>query len=222
MTKTRLGARDAVSLGVVAGAIPPSGVTPSVLIIDDDQDVREYIGDVFELEGFDVTPLADPSVVVGRIRDEPFHIIVLDLMMPKIDGLDLLAQIRAFDEHISVIMVTGYPSIETISASMQLGISAYLAHPITPAELRHAIARIMKKKRFVVRCEGDLHAAIGQQIHGARKARGLTLEQMARRTNLPVSLLSQIERAETSASMSGLFKIATVLNLRLARLFAGY
>jgi DNA-binding NtrC family response regulator len=207
---------------VVAAAVPSAGVTLSVLIIDDDPDVREYFRDVLDPEGFDVTSLADPSVVVGRIRDELFHIIVLDLMMPKIDGLDLLAQIRAFDEHISVIMVTGYPSIETLSASIQLGISGYLAHPITPAELRDTIARIVKKKRFVVGCEDDLHAAIGQQIRGAREARGLTLEQMASRTNLPVSLLSQIERAEARVSMSGLFKIATVLNLRLARLFAGY
>ena len=55
-----------------------------------------------------------------------------------------------------------------------------------------------------------------------RKARGLTLKQMARRTNLSVSLLSQIERAESSASVSSLFKVATALDVRLTDLFGGY
>lgn len=193
-----------------------------MLIIDDDADVREYLEDVLHLEGFEVTSLSDPTVVVQRIRDELFHILVVDVMMPKIDGLDLLAQIRDFDEHIPVIMVTGYASLETLSASIALGVSAYLAHPITPAELRDAIARIVKKKSFVLRREENLHAAIGLRIRGAREARGLTLKHLSRRTNLSISLLSQIERAEVSTSIATLSKIALALDLRLTRLFAGY
>jgi len=130
---------------VVALAVP--GVTPSVLIIDDDADVREYLEDVLRMEGFEVTAIYDPTVAVARIRDERFQLLVVDLMMPKIYGLDLLAQIRAFDENIPVIIVTGYPSLDTVMASIRLGISAYLSHPITPTELRDAIARGMKRKR---------------------------------------------------------------------------
>ena len=55
-----------------------------------------------------------------------------------------------------------------------------------------------------------------------RKARGLTLKQMARRTNLSVSLLSQIERAESSASISSLYKIASALDVRIQDLFGEY
>jgi len=207
---------------VVAAAVPHARVTPSVLIIDDDADVREYLNDVFHLEGFEVTSLSDPTVAVDRIRDELFHVLVVDLMMPKLDGLDLLGQIRTLDEHIPVIAVTGSPSLDSISATIQLGVSAYLAHPITPGELRDAIARIVTKKSFVLRREEDLHVAIGQQIRDMREALGLTLKEMSRRTNIPMSLLSQIERAEVSSSLAGLFKIATVLHLRLTSLFAGY
>ena len=207
---------------MVAAAVPHARVTPSVLIIDDDADVREYLNDVFHLEGFEVTSLSDPTVAVDRIRDELFHVLVVDLMMPKLDGLDLLGQIRSLDEHIPVIAVTGSPSLDSISATIQLGVSAYLAHPITPGELRDAIARIVTKKSFVLRREEDLHVAIGQQIRDMREALGLTLKEMSRRTNIPMSLLSQIERAEVSSSLAGLFKIATVLHLRLTSLFAGY
>jgi DNA-binding NtrC family response regulator len=194
----------------------------SVLVVDDDQDIREYLQDFLTGEGFEVTTLADPSLAVERIRDEVFHLVVLDLMMPKVSGLELLAQIRSVDDDIAVIILTGYPTLETASASIQHDVSAYIHKPFTPAEFREVIARIAKKKGLVLRREDELHAAIGRQIRDLRKARGLTLKQMARRTNLSVSLLSQIERAESSASVSSLFKVATALDVRLTDLFGGY
>ncbi|HWU89792.1 MAG TPA: response regulator [Kofleriaceae bacterium] len=194
----------------------------SVLVVDDDQDIREYLQDFLHAEGYEVTPLADPTLAVEQIRDQVFHIVVLDLMMPKVSGLDLLAQIRAVDDDIAVIILTGYPSLETASASIAHDVSAYIQKPFTPDEFREVIAKIARKKGLVLRREDELHATIGRQIRDLRKARGLTLKHMARRTNLSVSLLSQIERAESSASVSSLFKVATALDVRLTELFGGY
>jgi DNA-binding NtrC family response regulator len=194
----------------------------SVLVIDDDPDILEYLQDFLGAEGFEVTTLSEPTLAVERIRDEVFHLVVLDLMMPKVSGLDLLAQIRAVDDDIAVIILTGYPTLDTATASIQHEVSAYIHKPFTPAEFRDVIARIAKKKGLVLRREDELHAAIGRQIRDLRKARGLTLKQMARRTNLSVSLLSQIERAESSASVSSLFKVATAFDVRLTDLFGGY
>lgn len=208
---------------MVAGAVPlRTAAKLSVLVVDDDQDIREYLQDFLQAEGFEVTTLADPTLAIERIRDEVFHLVVLDLMMPKVSGLDLLAQIRSVDDDIAVIILTGYPSLDTATASFQHDVSAYIHKPFTPAEFREVIARIAKKKGLVLRREDELHAAIGRQIRDLRKARGLTLKQMARRTNLSVSLLSQIERAESSASVSSLFKVATALDVRLTDLFGGY
>ena len=68
---------------------------------------------------------------------------------------------------------------------------------------------------------GEVQAAAGI-IRELRKERGLTLKQLSRRTNLSVSLLSQIERAESSASVSSLFKVATALDVRLTQLFGRF
>jgi DNA-binding NtrC family response regulator len=193
-----------------------------VLVIDDDPDILEYLQDFLGAEGLEVTTLADSSVAVERIREEVFHLVVLDLMMPKVSGLDLLAQIRAIDDDIAVIILTGHPTLDTATASIQHEVSAYIHKPFAPAEFRDVIARIAKKKGLVLRREDELHAAIGRQIRDLRKTRGLTLKQMARRTNLSVSLLSQIERAESSASVSSLFKVATALDVPLTDLFGGY
>ncbi|MEO8702401.1 MAG: response regulator [Kofleriaceae bacterium] len=194
----------------------------SVLVVDDDPDICEYLQDFLQAEGFDVTSINDPTLAVERIRDEVFHLVVLDLMMPKISGLDLLAQIRGVDDDIAVIILTGHGSLESATASITHEVSAYMEKPVTPEVFRDAIARIAKKKGLVLRREDELHAAIGRQIRDLRKARALTLKQMARRTNLSVSLLSQIERAESSASVSSLFKVATALDVRLTDLFGGY
>jgi DNA-binding NtrC family response regulator len=210
-----------VAVGPSAG-IPRTTSKLSVLVVDDDQDIREYLQDFLNAEGFDVTTLADPTMAVERIREDVYHLVVLDLMMPKLSGIDLLAQIRGVDDDIAVIILTGFPSLETASASIQHEVSAYINKPIPPAEFREVIARIARKKGLVLRREDELHAAIGKQIRELRKTRSLTLKQMARRTNLSVSLLSQIERAESSASVSSLFKVATALDVPLTDLFAGY
>jgi len=207
---------------VAGGAAVRTSAKLSVLVVDDDPDILEYLQDFLGAEGFDVTTLSDPALAVERIRDEVFHLVVLDLMMPKVSGMDLLQQIRAVDDDIAVIILTGHPSLDTATASIQHEVSAYIHKPFTPAEFRDVIARIAKKKGLVLRREDELHAAIGRQIRDLRKARGLTLKQMARRTNLSVSLLSQIERAESSASVSSLFKVATALDVRLTDLFGGY
>lgn len=114
-----------------------------MLVIDDDPEVRAYLEDVLRIEGFVVTSLSDPRSVVDRLLDEPFDIAVVDVCMPELDGIELLARIRAVDDAIPVIMVNAYLSLEILEASHELGVSACLAHPITPDELRDAIAGIV-------------------------------------------------------------------------------
>src|SRR3954469_2988404 len=128
---------------VVTGAVPlRTAAKLSVLVVDDDQDIREYLQDFLNAEGFEVTTLGDPTQAVERIRDEVFHLVVLDLMMPKISGLDLLQQIRAVDDDIAVIILTGNGSLESATASIAHDVSAYMEKPVTPEVFRDAVARI--------------------------------------------------------------------------------
>ena len=88
-----------------------------------------------------------------------------------------------------------------------------LAQLVRLSVLTEALARTPEEK---------LHKVIGDTIRNLRKEKDLTLKQMSRRTNLSVSLLSQIERAESSASISSLYKIATALDSRIQDLFGEY
>jgi DNA-binding NtrC family response regulator len=194
----------------------------NILVVDDDTDVCEYLQDFLTSEGYAVTVINDPTQTLETLGKGEFHVVVLDLMMPKLNGIDLLGQIRSADDDIAVIILTGYPSLETASASIEHEVSAYIRKPFSINEFRDAIQRIAKKKGLVLRREDELHMTIGRSIRELRKGRGLTLKQMSRRTNLSVSLLSQIERAESSASVSSLFKVATALDVRITELFGTF
>jgi len=194
----------------------------NILVVDDDRDVCEYLEDFLTHEGYHVTSLTDPTKAVDELKQADYHLLILDLMMPKMGGIDLLEKIRRVDDDLAVIILTGYPSLETATASIQHEVSAYIKKPFSSDDFRDVIQRIAKKKGLVLRREDELHATIGRNIRELRKARNLTLKQMARRTKLSVSLLSQIERAESSASVSSLFKVATALDVPITELFGDF
>jgi DNA-binding NtrC family response regulator len=205
--------------------LPPpgrEGSSLSVLVVDDDKDVCEYLADFLVNDGYHCVTVSDPTRAIDTLRAGAFHVVILDLMMPTLSGIDLLEMIRKVDDDIAVIILTGYPSLETATQSIQHEVSAYIKKPFSTDEFREVIQRIAKRKGLVLRREDELHHAIGRVIRELRKERQLTLKQMSRRTQLSVSLLSQIERAESSASVSSLFKIATALDVKLTELFGEF
>src|SRR5688500_12316840 len=186
-----------------------------VLVVDDDRAICEYMETFLTKDGYEVKTLSDPSQAADDVKTGGYHLVVLDLMMPKMDGVEVLKRIRKVDSDVAVVIVTGYPSLETAVQSMKLDAVDYLKKPFNPDEFRTVLDRVMRKKGLLRTPEENLHRVIGETIRGLRKSRNLTLKQMSRRTGLSVSLLSQIERAESSASIRSLYKIATALDVRV-------
>lgn len=193
-----------------------------ILIVDDDKEICDYMETFLARDGFAVKTLTSPHDAVEEVRTGKYHLVILDLMMPKTDGIEVLRQIRKVDTDIAIIIFTGYPSLETAVASMKLDVVDYIKKPFNHDEFREVIDRVMKRKGLARSPEEELHKVIGSTIRALRKERSLTLKQMARRTSLSVSLLSQIERAESSASISSLYKIALALDTRITRLFGDF
>jgi two-component system OmpR family response regulator len=193
-----------------------------VLVVDDDKAICEYMETFLAKDGFEVKTLNDPSEAPDEVKNGGYHLVVLDLMMPKLDGVQVLERIRKVDNDVAVVIFTGYPSLETAVQSMKLDAVDYLKKPFNPEEFRVVVDRVMRKKGLLRSPEENLHRVIGETIRNLRKDRNLTLKQMARRTGLSVSLLSQIERAESSASISSLYKIAVALDARIRDLFGEY
>ena len=196
--------------------------TWKILIVDDDRAICDYMQTLLERDGYQVKTMSDPTGVTPELKKNDYHLVILDLMMPKRDGIEVLREIRKQDKDIAVVIFTGYPNLDTAVASMKLDAVDYIKKPFNVDEFRAVIARVMRKKGLSLTPEEELHKVIGDTIRTYRKEQNLTLKQMARRTGLSVSLLSQIERAETSASISSLYKISVGLGVKIRDLFGNY
>ncbi len=193
-----------------------------ILICDDDKAICEYMQTLLERDGYEVKAVSDPSLVEEEVRVGGYHLIILDLMMPKLDGIEVLRRIRKLDTDIAVVIFTGFPNLESAVASMKLDAVDYIKKPFNVDEFREVLGRVMRKKGLARSPEEQLYRVIGDTIRNLRKEKDLTLKQMSRRTGLSVSLLSQIERAESSASIDSLFKIAMALDTRIQDLFGDF
>jgi two-component system OmpR family response regulator len=190
-----------------------------ILIVDDDKQILDYMQTLLENDGFHVKALIDPTLVEDEVRAGEYHVIILDLMMPKLDGIEVLKRIRSLDKDIAVVIFTAHPNLDSAIASMKLDAVDYIKKPFNVDEFREVLARVMRKKGLARTPEEQLHRIIGDTIRTLRKEKELTLKQMSRRTGLSISLLSQIERAESSPSISSLYKISVALDSRIQDLF---
>jgi DNA-binding response OmpR family regulator len=193
-----------------------------ILIVDDDRDVCEYVKMLLSQSGYQVDALSDPTKVLDVLKDNHYHLVILDLMMPQLSGIEVLNQIRAADDDISIVIFTAYPSVDSAINALQLQVSDYIRKPFEVDEFQQKIERILRKKGLLVNPEDELHATIGRRVRESRKRAGLTLKQMSNRTGLSVSLLSQIERAESSASVSSLYKLASAMGCKITSFFGDF
>jgi DNA-binding NtrC family response regulator len=194
----------------------------SVLVVDDDREICDFMETFLTKDGITVKTLLEPAKVADEVKNGGYHMVVLDLMMPAMDGVQVLEQIRKVDTDVAVVIFTGFPSFDTAVQSMKLDAVDYLKKPFNPEEFRSVVDRVMRKKGLLRSPEENLHRVIGEIVRNLRKNHALTLKDMSRRTGLSVSLLSQIERAESSASISSLYKIAVALDVQIRDLFGEY
>src|SRR5712692_1642738 len=117
----------------------------SVLIIDDEAAIRESLETLLELEGYEVEAAASGEEGLARIGDRPFDLVLLDLALPDRNGIDLLAELRAHDPQLSVIMITAYGTVDNAVKSMQFGATNFIQKPWDNekllADVRAAVAR---------------------------------------------------------------------------------
>ena len=191
-----------------------------ILVVDDDQDSCELVEKILKKDGYRVVTLTDGRKVDEELRKNDIHLAIVDLKMPEVSGLDVVQTIRHHDSDCAVILMTGYATLDSAVSALRGGVVDYLRKPVREDELLGAVRRALAAKGLALLPEEELHRNIGSAIRDLRKKRTLTLKQLAKRTGLSVSLLSQIERAESSASVTSLYKIAHALKIRLPELFA--
>ena len=112
-----------------------------ILVVDDDPDIRHILRERLESYGYLVEPAADGSAAIDKMEHLTLSGIFLDIRMPGMDGIQVLAQFRAHSLTIPVVIVTAAGSRELENSSLQAGAQACLFKPFDQAQIKHVVER---------------------------------------------------------------------------------
>lgn len=121
---------------------------PRVLVIDDEEIARISCQRVLNREGIQVTMASGGREGLDILMRQPHDLVLVDLKMPEIDGVEVARRVRSFDPNIVTILITGYATIESAVAVMKEGAYDYLPKPFTPDELIIVVRRGLEKRRL--------------------------------------------------------------------------
>ena len=116
----------------------------TVLVIDDEVAVNNNIRKILAKKSYQVDQASSKEEALAKIQANTYGLVLLDLRMPGVNGLELLAAVKSSQPEARVIIVTGYASIETAKEAARMGAVDYLAKPFTPAEIRNAAERAIQ------------------------------------------------------------------------------
>ena len=126
-----------------------SGISIRVLIVDDDEAHAQAVAESLQRVGYDCTVAGSGKRAVALIESQTFDVIVTDLMMDEIDGLEILRKSKEELPDAEVILLTGHASIKTAVAAGQHGVHTYLTKPLDITELRHAVEKASSRVRLL-------------------------------------------------------------------------
>lgn len=116
----------------------------SILIVDDEESMRDACRQVLAPEGFALKEASSGDGVLETIRHESFDLVILDLKIPGMDGMEILRRLHEESPDTAAIVITGYPTVESAVEAMKLGAADFLPKPFTPDVLRLTVRRTLR------------------------------------------------------------------------------
>ncbi|HEY1960002.1 MAG TPA: EAL domain-containing protein [Polyangiaceae bacterium] len=141
------------TISISATTAPPHATAAgkrSVLIVDDEAAICRALDRVLRAAGFAVTTADDPLQALEAIMQHPFDVVLSDVMMPRMSGVDLLRVLRTYDLDVPVILMTGNPTVETAVEAVQLGALQYLPKPTPNEVIVEAVERASRLHQIAV------------------------------------------------------------------------
>jgi two-component system response regulator HydG len=122
----------------------------TILLVDDHQPFRDSLAKILAGEGFRVFPAKDGEEALDILRKEFIHLVVTDLKMPKMDGVELLKVAKTLQPETEVILITGYGTVDTAVTAMKDGAFDYIQKPFKPREILKLVRKAMEKQSLVL------------------------------------------------------------------------
>ena len=141
-----------------------------ILVVDDEVNARTALTELLHDEGYTVDAAADGFKALGKMADFAPDLVLTDLKMPGMDGIQLLGKIRETDAELPVVMMTAFGEVETAVGAMRAGARDYLSKPVNVGELQVVVAREMAARKL--RAEGRQQRRAAVKWYGKASAFG--------------------------------------------------
>jgi ATP-dependent Lon protease len=161
-----------------------------ILVVDDEEIARTNLEYILSREGYQVKTAANGLQALERVKEQSFDLILTDLKMDKMDGIQLLESVKEVAPHVAVIMITGFATVDTAVQAMQKGAVHYLSKPIKIEELRATVKKNFEKKRLLQKTRGPVLCFAGPPGTG--------------KTSIGQSIAEALERKFVRLSLAGL------------------
>ena len=129
------------------GPLPPGG-RPRVLVVDDEPSMRQMLRIVLQRDGYEVVVAHNGTEAIERLESEPFDVLLSDIRMPDLSGVDVLRSAKAINSDIVAFMMTAFASTDTAVEAMRLGALDYFTKPFSMDELRLKIRQQLEARRL--------------------------------------------------------------------------
>ena len=142
-----------------------------ILIVDDEKNIRLTLSQALETLGAEIDTASNGEEALAKLKEKEFGLILLDIRMPGMDGMEVLRRVREIRPDIRIIMITAYGTIESAVEAIKLGAVDFLQKPFDPEEIRELVSRVMDRDKldehkvldyashieFAKKCIGDRH-----------------------------------------------------------------
>lgn len=190
-----------------------------ILIIDDEAAICQVIERALAQPHFSIESVSQHDKIDAALQNGNFNLIIMDYVLPGIDPMTLFDKVKQLQPDASVIVMTGYPSVDSALTSLRARAYDYVTKPFDINKMRDTVHRCLESKGVLRMSEDALRENLGKVLRERRKAMDLTLAQLSERTRVSLGYLSQIELGKNSASIETLYKICLGLGIKMSELF---
>ncbi len=127
-----------------------TSASKNILLVDDHKPFRDSLAKILEGEGLRVFPANDGEEALDILRNELIHLVLTDLKMPKMDGVELLKVAKTIHPEVEVILITGYGTVDTAVTAMKDGAFDYIQKPFKPREILKLVRKAIEKQSLVL------------------------------------------------------------------------
>jgi len=156
-------------------------VKPTILVVDDEPVARQSLSDILRLEGFNVNSAANGQAAVEFVRTHPVELMVVDLRMPGMDGLEVIQVVNQISPDTEVILLTAYGSTESAVQALRLRVHDYLLKPAQPTQIVASVKKGMARRAARVSARSASGILPADESASALRFKDGTLVELSRR-----------------------------------------